>query len=790
MAFNSQLIGDLKSISVPDVFQWVSQNRKSGFLFFQRETEEVKVFFSDGFIINTSSNIPEFLLGKLLIRYKKIDKKNLANVLKTQLKEKRPLGQLLIAKGFITKDELNDIIKQQIIEITVYLLGWDKGYFYFEEKRYSKNLDFSISVDEILFECIRRKDELDLYKKVLDESDIIKVVDSSDLSGDLKKFIDGKRCIGEILFEIGGDYLETYKQLYQLFLDKKIEKIGKKEVKEDPTVSFLVALELYGRGRIYESYNITKNLYDKYKSSQIIKNFYQNLVIFVNNFFEKKVGGENSCFKVNSYKLLDQRIFLTPKEGFILSRISEYPCFDELYKVVNIEKTELKLVLIKLYKLNLIMLKEIRRKETKELEGDTLLSLLYIMKNELTGALEVINEKFTGVFFFESGKFKIGYSFSENYNFSKYLQNVKDISLVDEKDFSKTLKYIIDEDILSFDELKRVLEVYDNMLIQEIIKTEPISNIFIFNEKFTYDISISLNLFYLILFVVSGYNVDVNVDFDLNQSYELTVLEKELLEMAEEYHAIVKILSSFDNNRLDREVLRQFSSSEINILKILYYLDLIKPVSQDDLDVDELKEYLNNLQKMTPYEIFGVNKDSFDIDEVKKTYVNLSKKYHPDLYEDKQKKALADEIFRIIKEAFDLLTSKEKEEESELKIDAKKIFLAEQLLTSGKIYLNMGRISDAVDSFMKAYENFGQDEEIRCYYGLALIKLGRFQEGFKILNSIDFTKFNDPNLYFAFMDASIKLGKKEKARKILNKFITEFKSLRKKAEFYQRKLSL
>ncbi|MGA1847673.1 DUF4388 domain-containing protein [Deferribacter abyssi] len=788
MAFNSQLIGDLKSISVPDVFQWVSQNRKSGFLFFQRETEEIKVFFSDGNIINTTSNISEFLLGKYLIRYNKIDKKKLANILKIQIKEKRPLGQLLIEKGFITKDELNDLIKQQIIDITIYLLGWDKGYFYFEEKRFSKNLDFAISVDEILFECVRRKDELDLFKKALGESDIIKLVDLHGISEDLQKLIDGKRCIKEILFEIGSDHFETYKKLYQLYLDKKIEKIGKKKYKEDPTLSFLIALELYGKGRIYESYNITKNLYNEYKNSQIIKNFYQNLVIFVNNFFEKRMGGENSCFKVNSYKLLDQRIFLTPKEGFILSRIGDYPCFDELYKVVNIEKTELKLILIKLHRLNLIMLKEIRRKETKELEEDSLLSLLYIMKNELTGALEIINEKFTSVFFFESGKFKLGYSFSENYNFGKYLHNVKDISFEDEKDFSKILSYIIDQSILSIDELKRVLEIYDNMLIQEVIKTKSISNIFIFNEKFSFDISISLNIFYLILFVVSGYNIDVNIDFDLNQSYELTVLTKELLDMVEGYQAIVRILDNFDNNKLDKEVLRQFNNSEINILKILYYLDFIKPVSQDDIDVEELKEYLNNLSKMTPYEIFGVNKDDFNIDDIKKVYVNLTKKYHPDLYQDKQKKALAEEIFRIIKEAFDLLTSKDKEKESELKIDAKKIFLAEQLLTSGKVYLNMGRISDAVDSFMKAYENFGQDDEIKCYYGLALIKLGRFKDGYKILKSIDFTKFNDPNLYFAFMDASVKLGEKEKGRKILNKFLSEFKSLGKKAELYKRKL--
>lgn len=789
MAFSSQLIGDLKSMSIPDIYQWVASNQRSGYVFFQRGIHEVKVFFLKGDIINVSSNIPDFLLGSILIRFKKLDKKTLANILKLQIKNKIPFGQLLVQSGAITEDDLIFALKQQTIELTTYLLDWDQGFFYFEEGEQKYKYYVKIKVEEVLFESIRRHDELELYRKVLKESDVIKISDNSNISEQYKDVIDGKKTVHEIIYTVGGDYIDVYKQLYDLFMNKKIEKIGTKSDPYDPSIKFLIALELFGKGRVYDSYILIKDLYQKYGKGVAIKNFYKNLVIFTDNAFEKKLGGEKACFKVNNIKLLDQKIYLTPKDGYVVSRLGEHPCFDDLRKVCNIEKIELKLILLKLYKMGVVLLKEIKKKETKELPEDTILALLEIIKNEMSGSLETITDEMKAILYFKSGKFVMGYSVSDKYSVISYIEKFLSKSFnID--DFEYLLNKLISDNIFEIDELEKSLEMYCNMLVREIIKSKAISNIFAFNDFFGYEITIDINLLYLIAFTLTTVDKELNLDFDLGQYYELTTDSEKILELFDNYVVIKNLIDKFNENMIDPASLRNLSTFEINILKILFYLEYLKPTGRYLLKVEELKNLLHDLQNKNPFEIFGVNKDNYNIDGVKKKYVEMSKKYHPDLFEDKERKTIAEEIFRTLKEAFDYLVKHEQEEESKLKIDAKKIFLAEQLLTSGKVYLNMGRISDACEAFIKAYENFNMDEEIKAYYGLALIKRGDFANGFEILDNTKFYNFNDPNLYYAYLDAAIRIKKIEKAKQALKKFESEFKSLSHKVDFYKRKLGV
>ncbi|MGA1862317.1 DUF4388 domain-containing protein [Deferribacter thermophilus] len=787
MAFSSQLIGDLKSMSVPDIYQWVANSKRTGYVFFQRGTEEVKAYFDKGDLINITSNIPDFLLGSLLIRYKKIDKKTLATCLKLQIKTKEPLGQLLVQKGFISKEDLNFILKQQMIELTTYLLEWEKGFFFFDEVSKSFKHFIAIKIDEILFEAIRRKDELALYRKVLSEKDIIKLNTSEQEYSSLANVIDGKKSVHEIIYELGGDYVDNYKLLYELFLNKKLIKVGTKEDIYNPSVTFLLALELFGKGKIYDSYIQIKSLYDKYPEGLTIKNFYQNLVVHVDKLFEKTFGGENACFKVNNLKLLDQKIYLTPKDGYVVSRIAEEPCFDDLKKVCNLEKTELKLILLKLYKMGVVLLKDIKKKETKELSEDSVVAILDVIKNEMTGALEIITEEFKANMFFENGKCKICYSQSEKFHICKYIEKITNKSL-NTDDFYKLINSVIEKEIIKIVELEKILEMYSLVLVGEIVKSKSISNIFVYNDLFGYDLKLNINLLYLIVFALNDVERELDIQFDLGQYYELTVKVEEILEIFEDYIVIKNLLNKFEDNLIEPSTIRNCSLYEINILKILYYLEYLKPAGIHSLTVEELKNYLAEIQNKTPFEIFEINKESYSIDVVKKKYVDFTKKFHPDLFDDNDRKSLAKEIFGIIKEGFDYLVTHEKVEESKPRIDAKRIFLAEQLLASGKVYLNMGRITDACEAFIKAYENFNMDEEIKAYYGLALIKKGDFANGFEILDNTKFYNFNDPNLYYAYLDAAMRLRKLEKAKKVLKKFESEFKSLSHKADFYKRKL--
>jgi len=60
--------------------------------------------------------------------------------------------------------------------------------------------------------------------------------------------------------------------------------------------------------------------------------------------------------------------------------------------------------------------------------------------------------------------------------------------------------------------------------------------------------------------------------------------------------------------------------------------------------------------------------------------------YHPDLITDKESKQVAREIFEIIKYAYDTLIQNVASE-TKKKVDIRNILLAEQLLSSGKVYM-------------------------------------------------------------------------------------------------------
>ena len=52
-----------------------------------------------------------------------------------------------------------------------------------------------------------------------------------------------------------------------------------------------------------------------------------------------------------------------------------------------------------------------------------------------------------------------------------------------------------------------------------------------------------------------------------------------------------------------------------------------------------------------PYKVLGVERDASD-DEIKKAYRNLSKKYHPDANINNPNKDKAEEMFKLVQEAY------------------------------------------------------------------------------------------------------------------------------------------
>jgi|GEM_PF-1669009 len=788
------LVGDLNSMPLADIFQWISLSGKTGELFLQNENEEASIVFKNGKIVYATANQPRFLLGQLLLTYRKITKNQLIKALGMQKKIKKPLGQIFVDLSIIGKKDLEEMVINQIYQIVYHILCWKSGFFNFIDKQVASNVKISVDVDSVLMEGMRRLDE---YNRMISFFDDNSVIENISYKGDLLNYINSGKTVGEIVRLAGGDWFETYEKIYDAINKKQLKVVEKKEISEseDPILEFLVALELFNKNKIYESYKIISNIIENDTANEQIKKFYSNLKLFISRYFNKRYGGENSCFSLNRAKLLDENIYISPTEGFLLSRLEEYPCINMLEKAVNIDKIEIFLIVDKLYRLGLLFLKETAKNKTELMELGIVNSLLNVYKRGLSGEMEAITDELTVKFFFRGGRLKFLYSVTDKYDIKSYLANKSSYTL-EEKAFGKDvdgfIQKLMDDNGITMSDLEPILEIYQTMVFYEVIKQKPISVIFYHEKSFSDIFNVNLNLIYLIIFSIINNDLTLENNIDLSSDYEIIKDKQKVIQECDDLKIVRQLMDDFTNNVLHSASLRELNKVKIYILNVFQKLGYLREIATTDVDIHDLESFLQDIKAKDYFEIFGVTKDNYDLDTIKQKYIKLTKKYHPDLFSSGEHKKIAQDIFEIIKSAYDYLldyeTNKEKDENEGLKVDAKRIFLADQLLTSGKVYINMGRLSDAIDAFNRAYENYPDDEEVMAYYALAKIRSGKSKEGYNILKNLDLEKLDEPELYIAYIEACVKLKEKREALKIINKAMLKYPEYLKRLTAYQSRL--
>lgn len=87
------------------------------------------------------------------------------------------------------------------------------------------------------------------------------------------------------------------------------------------------------------------------------------------------------------------------------------------------------------------------------------------------------------------------------------------------------------------------------------------------------------------------------------------------------------------------------------------------------------------MKSENPYEILGISKNASE-EDIKKAYRDLAKKYHPDVNQDSN----AEDIFKIINEAYATLNRTERFQSNDSKIDD--FFNNFDLGKANRIYMN------------------------------------------------------------------------------------------------------
>jgi hypothetical protein len=204
------LEGTIKDFGLPDIFQLIGLQRKTGLLTLKNDKEQVTVTFENGMVVMADSSAKrlEDRLGNVLVKQGKLSKERLDEALQTQKATLQRMGHVLTTGNYITVKDLKEALQVQISQLVFKVFRWRDGEYHFEPADavdYDRENFTPMSADFILMEGIRMVDEWPIIEKKIPSMDIVlrPVVDPSmievvaggdDGSGDLLAGIsDGRR---------------------------------------------------------------------------------------------------------------------------------------------------------------------------------------------------------------------------------------------------------------------------------------------------------------------------------------------------------------------------------------------------------------------------------------------------------------------------------------------------------------------------------------------------------------------------------------------------------------------
>jgi len=172
------LEGTIKDFGLPDIFQLIGLQRKTGLLTLNNEKDNVTVTFENGMVVmaDQTSKRLEDRLGNVLVKQGKLSKERLDEALQTQKATLQRLGHVLVTQNYITAKDLKDAIQVQISQTVFKVFRWRDGEYHFapsDSVEWDRDSFQPLSADYILMEGIRMVDEWPIIEKKIPSMDIV-----------------------------------------------------------------------------------------------------------------------------------------------------------------------------------------------------------------------------------------------------------------------------------------------------------------------------------------------------------------------------------------------------------------------------------------------------------------------------------------------------------------------------------------------------------------------------------------------------------------------------------------
>jgi len=238
------LQGTIGDFGLPDIFQLIGLQRKSGVLTLERERDRVEIRFIDGCVVGADDRGQrmEDLLGTVLVQTGRISEAQRDAAIQVQRRTLQRLGYVLVADGAITESELREALQAQVTRIVYRTFRWRSGSYRFEASAHVDAEDFApIGAESILMEGARMVDEWPILERKISSDRFVPsrttageallrpvrsivehdppeapVVDLPPAERDILRMVDGTATVQDIVHRSGLGEFDTYRVLCDL----------------------------------------------------------------------------------------------------------------------------------------------------------------------------------------------------------------------------------------------------------------------------------------------------------------------------------------------------------------------------------------------------------------------------------------------------------------------------------------------------------------------------------------------------------------------------------------------
>lgn len=173
------IAGNLKTMELAELLQWLSQSKKTGTLVVDNSRVQKQIFFNQGRIASSASTDPREHLGAFLVSHGFITDLELGSAIKMQASNKMLLGKILTTVGAISEQDLHRMLRLKAEEGIYDVFAWPEGEFRFIDQKLppaDTMVPISLDVAAIVLEGLQRLDEWRRVREVIPHSGCVPVV--------------------------------------------------------------------------------------------------------------------------------------------------------------------------------------------------------------------------------------------------------------------------------------------------------------------------------------------------------------------------------------------------------------------------------------------------------------------------------------------------------------------------------------------------------------------------------------------------------------------------------------